>query len=172
MASFMEVRIATEHSQMGLWCEWPLRQDTVITYYEYMMVLWDRGCSRQCNRAMMATVGSPFRFPMQSSFSSSCRLLVSEKSDMESCSMSNASNMGVNDSPNALERLERKEKALEPLQGHSHATEIMEELETLFRETESLREGNAAVAISREKELRNNKAIRNHAKQLKHCSEV
>ena len=43
----------------------------------------------------------------------------------------------------------------------------MEEVETLFGETESSREGDAAVAMSRGKELGNNKAIRNHAAQLK-----
>ena len=49
----------------------------------------------------------------------------------------------------------------------------MEEVETLLRETISSRErGDAAVAMSREKELGNNKAIRNLAKQLKDCSEV
>ena len=79
----------------------------------------------------------------------------------------NALNMEVNDILYALEEFEREEQPLEPLHGCSQDTEIMEEVEALFRETELLREGDAAVAMSREKELGNNKAIRNHAKQLK-----
>ena len=88
--------------------------------------------------------------------------------------MSNASIMGINHSANALEKVERKEQPLEPLHGHSQDSEIYERFGNTVKRDKIVEKErkDAAVAMGREKEPGNNKAIRNHAKQLQDCSEV